>query len=211
MFTRVSVPTADESWKTVYSSDSWLCAWYAWVISCVGLCFAINSCFYFKLYLKSDFSLCKENKHTFLSPSGWAVLQPWHLSSCQLNKLPSCFPWPVVAYPHYLMNFCRGCYYWNLISSFFFLCLVDVQLILSMPTFQMASSFIFRSMSCRAFMMVEYLCSFVPTWTLKPLKQSCYFCSCLMRLSCWVLLLCYLKGGGGGEVEGEGEGTTSKL
>lgn len=121
MFTRVSVPAADESWKTVYSSDSWLCAWYARVISCVRLCFTINRsvAFILNCIFGQIFSLCEENKHVFLSPSGWVVLQPWHLSSSQLNKLPSCFPWPVVAYPHYLMNFCRGCCYWNLISSFF--------------------------------------------------------------------------------------------
>jgi len=42
MFTRVSVPTADESWKTAHSFDSCLCAWGTRIISCLGLCFTIN-------------------------------------------------------------------------------------------------------------------------------------------------------------------------
>lgn len=147
MFTRVSVPIADESWKTAYSFDSWLCAWHTRVISCVGLRFTINRLVAFVLSCAviQMLSLCKEDKHTSFLLSSFSVLQPHHLSCCQLKELPSCFSWPGVAYPHYRMNFCGGCCYQNLISSFLLLCLVDVQLFLTVSTLQMTGSFAFHS------------------------------------------------------------------
>lgn len=146
MFTWVSVPIADESWKTAYSFDSWLCAWHARVISCVGLCFTINRLVAFILSCTLiQMSLCKEDKHAYFLLLSCSVLQPYHLSCCQLKELPPWFSWPGVAYPHYHMNFCGGCCYQNLISSFPLLYLADVQLFLTVSTLQMTGSFAFHS------------------------------------------------------------------
>lgn len=71
MFTRVSVPTAEDSRNIAYSFRSWLCAWHAQIITCVGLYFTINRlvAFIWSCILVQVFSFCKGNKHTLLSVS----------------------------------------------------------------------------------------------------------------------------------------------